>query len=121
MLTLFGKLLRKYRIDHDQKLFEMAKVLEVSPAYLSSIEHGAKSPSISLINKAISCYGLDGKQADELLEAATLSKTEHKINVSHATAETKELVAMFARSVETSSLNDDEIKRILDILGGDNK
>ena len=42
MLTEFGKILRKLRIDRQELLRDMAKNLEVSSAYLSAVETGKR-------------------------------------------------------------------------------
>ena len=61
MVTEYGKLLRKIRIDHDEILKDMAGKLEITSAYLSSIEN------IRLVNKSadesiLFELGLDKKQ-----------------------------------------------------------
>ena len=43
MVTSYGKILRKIRIDEGEILGEMAQKLEISSAYLSSIENGDRN------------------------------------------------------------------------------
>ncbi len=50
MLTSFGKILHKLRIDDSKRLLDMAKKLDISVSFLSSAEIGRKS--IPVHNKA---------------------------------------------------------------------
>ena len=56
--TALGKFLRKIRVDNDERLYDMAKRVEVSSAFLSGVENGRKKASSSLIEKIISEYKL---------------------------------------------------------------
>ena len=40
--TALGKFLRKIRVDNDERLYDMAKRVEVSSAFLSGVENGRK-------------------------------------------------------------------------------
>jgi HTH-type transcriptional regulator, competence development regulator len=42
MLTAYGKFLKKFRIDRNETLADMAGKLKISSAYLSSIENGTR-------------------------------------------------------------------------------
>jgi DNA-binding XRE family transcriptional regulator len=46
-----GEALRLFRIFHDMTVGEMAKQLEVTSGYVSSIETGRKVPNLDLISK----------------------------------------------------------------------
>ncbi len=59
MPTPFGKTLRKLRIDHSERLLDMAKKLDVSVAFLSSVEIGKRSVPVGLEEKIIELYALD--------------------------------------------------------------
>lgn len=43
MVNNFGKFCRKLRIDRSERLFDMAKELGVSSAFLSKVENGQKT------------------------------------------------------------------------------
>ena len=58
MLTELGKFLRKLRIDNHQNLSEMADILGISSANLSSIENGKRKPNQSMISVIIEKYNL---------------------------------------------------------------
>ena len=49
MLTSLGKYLRTFRIQQGELLKDMATLLDVAPAYLSSIENGKRLPTRKFI------------------------------------------------------------------------
>lgn len=116
MLSEFGQKVRKYRIDMQMKLGEMAKGLDVTPAYLSAVENNKKKLTNELVNKVVSFLSLSDVEAEKLKDAAARSKTEHVINTRSQSDVTNEAVAMFARNIESSQLSEDKARRILDIL-----
>lgn len=116
MLTKFGKLVRKYRIDVHMKLGEMASLVGVSPAFLSSVENGKKNPSADLVNKIAGVLNLNGTETEELHLASVASRSEYRIDMAKKDELAKETVAMFARSIESSSLSREQAEKILEIL-----
>ncbi len=46
------------RIDHSERLLDMAKKLDISVGFLSSVEIGKKSVPVGLEEKIIELYGL---------------------------------------------------------------
>ncbi len=58
-VTPFGKTLCKLRIDHSERLLDMAKKLDISVSFLSSVEIGKKSVPVGLEEKIIELYALD--------------------------------------------------------------
>jgi transcriptional regulator with XRE-family HTH domain len=113
--TALGKFLRKIRIDHDERLYDMAKHLEVSSAFLSGVENGHKKASAALINKIIDIYNLDMEQKKQLKDALSLS--ENKIDISQFSPQKQEATLMFARKFD--DLTDEQIDQIKNILKGD--
>ena len=73
-VTAFGKILRKRRIDSSEILGDMAKRLNVSAAYLSSIENGLREIPDSFVEKISKEYGLSEAEKQELEEAQAQSK-----------------------------------------------
>ena len=73
-VTDFGKVLRKLRIDHSEILGDMAKKLEISPAYLSAIENNGRVIPDDLIAKLAQKYNLNDSQINELEEAKAQTK-----------------------------------------------
>jgi len=48
---MLGEALRLVRVFHDCKLGELAGALGMSPSFISEIEKGKKTPSLSTLNK----------------------------------------------------------------------
>lgn len=113
-VTAFGKFLRRLRIDKELLLKEMATELQVSSAFLSSVELGKKSISEEFEEKIISKYKLDVKEASELRQAANLSQPSVKIDLVGKSADAREMVMCFARSYE--SLSEVEKDKLMNLL-----
>ncbi|WP_430454929.1 helix-turn-helix domain-containing protein [Rheinheimera sp.] len=116
MLSEFGQMVRKYRIDLHMKLGEMAQGLGVTPAYLSAVENNKKKLTNDLVNSVVCFLKLTSTEADKLKDAAARSKSEHVLNSKTQSDVTQEAVAMFARKLETSQISDEKAKKILEIL-----
>ena len=80
MVTEYGKLLRKIRIDHDEILKDMASKLEITAAYLSSIENGKRQIPINMTKTIVAKYKLDDFMADSLLDAEDSIKHSKSIS-----------------------------------------
>lgn len=113
--TALGKFLRKIRIDRDERLYDMAKRLGISSAFLSGVENGHKKASATLINNIIDIYNLDIEQQKQLKDALSLS--ENKIDISQFSPQKQEATLMFARKFD--ELTDEQIDQIKNILKGD--
>ncbi len=116
MLTKFGQFIRKLRIDLAMNLGDMAEKLSVSPSYLSAVETGKKKITNDLLVQISSAFTLSQVQANEMYLAAVDSKTEEKINLIGLHDATRQTVAMFARSIDTRSLSDEQLTALRDIL-----
>lgn len=68
-LTKFGIFIRKYRIDHNITLREMARDIGISASYLSSIEHGQRPVPNNLEKKLINVYQLNTSTIYELKDS----------------------------------------------------
>ena len=109
-VTPFGRDVRKLRIDHGETMADLASAVSVSVAFLSAVETGKKSAPPSLIAELVKHYHLDKMQARQLQDLADQSKTEMRINMSKASDEARELVAVFARRF--SELSEAEVAKI---------
>jgi len=56
MITEIGKELRKLRIDHNERLLDMAKKMGKSAAFISSVETGKKAPPQGFEDEIIRLY-----------------------------------------------------------------
>lgn len=113
--TALGKFLRKIRVDNDERLYDMAKRVEVSSAFLSGVENGRKKASSSLIEKIISEYKLNFQEQKQLQDAISIS--EEKIDISQFSPKKQEATLMFARKFD--DLSDKQLEQIKSILKGD--
>ena len=113
--TALGKFLRKIRVDNDERLYDMAKRVEVSSAFLSGVENGRKKAQSSLIEKIISEYKLNLQEQKQLQDAISIS--EEKIDISQFSPKKQEATLMFARKFD--DLSDKQLEQIKSILKGD--
>lgn len=115
-VTTFGKVLRKLRIDHSEILGDMAKRLEISPAYLSAIENNGRVIPDDLIAKLAQKYNLNDSQINELEEAKAQTKgavdvqfENHKGNHDYI-----QTAVMFARDFSKLTAQQvEQLKRLL--------
>lgn len=114
--TQLGKFLRKIRIDHDERMYDMAKRIGVSSAFLSSVENGRKKPSDDLIKKIVSEYQLTLEQQKELAYAK--NESLQQIDLSGFSPAKQEATLMFARKFD--DLSNEDIEAIRSILTGGN-
>ncbi|WP_375696465.1 helix-turn-helix domain-containing protein [Bartonella sp. AP331QHHD] len=113
MVTSFGKILRKLRIDHSERLLDMAKKLDISVAFLSSVEIGKKSVPVGLEEKIIELYGLDKAMASLLKKEAYSYRKSFTIKTSDPLR--YEAVGEFVRNLENfSQQNLAELKDVLE-------
>ncbi|MNH81813.1 Helix-turn-helix domain protein [compost metagenome] len=114
--TAFGKFLRGLRLENEILLKDMADVLNVSSAYLSSLELGKKSVPDSFVAKIVDEYGLDSSKAAELRHAATLSQPSVKIDLVGKQNDDREIVMSFARRYESlSEESKKQLKKLLEV------
>ncbi len=110
MITTFGKFCRILRMDRDQLLKDMADLLDVSSAFLSSVENGKKEVPSSWFEKIKLLYSLDEKKSEELFNAIEASRKELRINLEQMEAEDRILALSFARKLETISQMNEHTK-----------
>lgn len=114
MLTEFGKLLRKYRIDHNLILKKMADTLNIPSSYLSAIEMGRKTVSKEFLNKLYEVYSFSDVERQQFNDAAELSAGSIKLDLNNASLNKRNMVLSFARKFDT--LDEKTVKKIMDYL-----
>ncbi len=114
MLTEFGKMLRKIRIDNNELLKNMADRLSVTPSYLSAVEVGKRNIPDNWVNLIALSYGLDNTQRQLLQKSAYDSSNQIKFDLQSMDSTNKNLVLSFAR--EFKSLDDKQRDKIFSIL-----
>lgn len=117
MTTAIGKELRKLRIDREERLLDMAKKLNKSPAFISAVETGKKSPPADFEELIVNRYDLTKETANVLRRAADQSRTSFILRPDTATA--RDTAGLLARKM--NKLSETELEQIRTILtkGGD--
>lgn len=114
MLTLFGKICRKLRIDNGELLKEMADKLGVSSSYLSAVENGKRSVPHQWLETIAEIYSLSKSQKKELKEAYEESQLTMKMELTGYDNKEKNLIMAFAREFkDLDEENRDKIRKIL--------
>ncbi|EJF84706.1 hypothetical protein MCU_00284 [Bartonella elizabethae Re6043vi] len=104
MLTSFGKILRKIRVDHFERLLNMADKLGISVAFLSSVEIGKKSVPVGMEDKIIELYALDQETASLLRKEADVCRKNFTMKSSNSLQH--ETIGTFVKNLENLSQQD---------------
>ncbi len=99
-LTIFGKTIRKARIDTNETLLNMAKELEVSPSFLSGLETGRKKISEEWVQKIYDYFKKRKIELDNLHELAQASN--EIIPVDGLPLQQRIMLAGFAKTAMTN-------------------
>ena len=117
MLSVYGKLLRKIRIDNNELLNDMALKLDVSPALLSYIENDKREIPKDFTDKVVVAYGLSADDAGQLMAGELQVKKTVKVDLAPQVSFAKRETAMlFARTF--NNMNDDVLAKIKELLEG---
>ena len=117
MITKFGKLLRKIRIDHGEILKNMADKLEVSPAFLSAVEIGKKNVPKGWVERISSIYNLSPSETQALSLSAEDAVRSVKIDLLNASDTQRSVAIAFARSFD--NMSEDTAKKIFNMMESD--
>ena len=113
-MTPFGRFMRTLRLDKSMLLKECADMLEVTPAYLSALEHGKKgTPNDKFVQRIVAALRLSPDEERALHGAIRDSETRIILPLK-ATPFAFETANAFAR--ELPSLTEDQLKRIRAIM-----
>ncbi len=113
--TKFGKIVRKKMIDHDENLGDVASLLDVSTAFVSSVLLGNKSIPENWLKMLSDHYKMTYAEKKELYDAYCEDKKNIKIDVEQASVPQIKLVMQFQRKLP--QLTDEEVRALFDILG----
>ena len=106
-MTPFGARLRAIRDERGIALKDMAAGLQVSPAYLSAIEHGHRGkPSRRLVHRICQYLGIIWDEAEALQELADLSHPRVVVDTSGLSPRATELANRLAAQIGTLSQAD---------------
>lgn len=113
--TKFGKIVRKLMIDNDNTLGDVAMMMGVSSAFVSSVLTGKKNIPESWYNTICHYYSLDDKSKEELYNAYCEERNSIRIDVENMPLESKKLAIQFQRSFPT--LSEEKLHEIWEIIG----
>lgn len=114
-MTPFGERVRALRERKGVSQAQMATALDVTPAYLSALEHGKRgAPSWAFIQKIIQYFGLIWDDAEELKELAHISKPKVTIDTSGLDPRATRAVNLLSRKI--GRLTDRELDQLLAFL-----
>ena len=120
-MTPFGAKLRELRAQRGLTLKKMAADLQLSPAYLSALEHGKRGrPSPVLVIQICQYFHRIWEDAEELERLAQLSHPRCVIDTAGLAPEATELANLLAERIDR--LDAETVRRLLEIVkGGDSK
>lgn len=116
-MTPFGKKIRELRKNKGINQKQMAADLDVSPAYLSALEHGHRGqPTWAMVQRVISYFGLIWDDAEEIEHLSRLSHPRITVDASGLSAEAVSLVNQLSRKIR--KLSPERIAKLSQLLEG---
>ena len=115
-MTPFGQKLRDLRLRRGVSLKTMAAAIDVSPAYLSALEHGKRGvPTWFLVQRIIVYFNVIWDDAHELERLAQISNPRVTIDTAGLHPKATELANRLARDVADLAPEDlDDLLRRLE-------
>ena len=111
-MTPLGVRLRELRRKKGVSLSEMATALDVTPAYLSALEHGKRGQlTTPRLHQICAYFDIIWDEADELRRLADISRPKITIDTAGLSPEATELVNRLAKKI--GELNENEIEALL--------
>ncbi|WP_420345896.1 helix-turn-helix domain-containing protein [Pelagibius sp.] len=115
VMTPFGEKLRAIRAERKLALKDMAAGLQVSPAYLSAMEHGRRGkPSRRFVHRVCQFLGIIWDDAEELQRLADLSHPRVVVDTAGLSPRATLLANLLAQRIET--MDDAALDRLLDLI-----
>ncbi len=112
-MTPFGEKVRALRADRGLTLKRMAKDLQLSPAYLSALEHGRRGrPNRVLVNQICQYFHIIWDEAEDLESIARVSHPKITVDTAVLRDEATELANLLAERI--ADLDEAMIQRLLD-------
>jgi HTH-type transcriptional regulator, competence development regulator len=102
MITEIGKYLRHLRVDHDETLKDMAAKLNVSSAYVSSVECGKRAFPDKWIEILNDKYNLNESESIELEKVVSIAKSQVNIEMNNFSDEQQDISIKFARNIKNA-------------------
>lgn len=106
------------RLERGVTLSHMAEALQVSPAYLSALEHGKRGkPSIPMINQICSYFNIIWDDAEKIQELAAISRPRVVVDTRDLSPDATLLANLLAKGIHT--LSEDKIKFLIGYLSSE--
>ncbi|MCZ6814890.1 MAG: helix-turn-helix domain-containing protein [Alphaproteobacteria bacterium] len=117
-MTPFGARLRELRAQRGVTLKKMATDLQLSPAYLSALEHGRRGrPSPVLVMQICQYFHRIWEDADELERLVQLSHPRAVVDTAGLEPEATELANRLAEGI--ADLDSATLRRMLALVRGE--
>ncbi|MCC9621203.1 helix-turn-helix domain-containing protein [Thalassospira sp. MA62] len=114
-MTPFGNRIRELRARDNVTLTDMATALQLSPAYLSALEHGHRGrPSPGLVQQICGYFNLVWDEVDDIKRLAQLSHPKITVDTAGLEPEATEVANLLSERI--AGLSNDQLGRILEIL-----
>ncbi len=111
-MTPLGLKLRQLREDKNVTLRQMAKALNVSPSYISALEHGWRSvPQQTFLHQICDFFSLWGDDSEEIFKLAKVSNPKVTVDTGGLSPNATELANILAN--EIVYLNEETITWII--------
>lgn len=116
-MTPFADRIRSLRRARGISQKDMAAALGVSPAYLSALEHGRRSPpNWAMVQKIIGYFNVIWDEADELQRLAALSHPRVVVDTAGLPEKATAVANLLARNI--ASLSEEESAQLYTVLEG---
>lgn len=116
-MTPFGEKLRAIRAARGLALKDMAAGLQVSPAYLSAMEHGRRGkPSRRFVHRVCQFLGIIWDEAEELQRLADLSHPRAVVDTAGLSVKATLFANLLAGRI--AELDEEKLDRLLRELEG---
>ena len=107
--------LKKLRLEHDDEtMTDMARRLNISVSYLSSVENEKRNMTDEMYLNICRLYSLTKEQCDELQYLKNLASKRLNVQLDGLDKNAKQTTVKFLSNVE--SLSDDDLERINKII-----
>ena len=114
-MTPFGEKLRAIRAERKLALKDMAAGLQVSPAYLSAMEHGRRGkPSRRFVHRVCQYLGIIWDDAEELQRLADLSHPRIAVDTAGLDPKATLLANLLAQRI--GELDGTDLERLLAVV-----
>ena len=114
-MTPFGEAVRKLRERKGVTQKEMAAALDVTPAYLSALEHGKRGlPTFALLQRIAGYFNIIWDEAEELFMLAEASDPRVVVDTSDMPPEYTAFANRLAKQIR--SLSPDVLEQLTKVL-----